>query len=359
MDRILAKVFRGKNVLVTGHTGFKGSWLCIWLIMLGAKVIGYALDPAKREDNFVVTGLKDKMRDIRADVRDLMALQKTFAEVRPEFVFHLAAQPLVRYSYENPVGTYATNVMGTLNVLECIRHSDVTRVGVMVTTDKCYENKEQIWGYRENDALGGYDPYSASKGCAEILTASYRNSYMNSKEYSRHGKSIATARAGNVIGGGDWALDRIMPDVIRALNEERPVEVRNPGATRPWQHVLEPLGGYLSLAAKMYDHGEDYSGAWNFGPDFDSVCPVKTVVEAVIDAWGSGTWCSVGQENSLHEAGLLSLDCTKAKTLLGWKPKLKLKDAIAYTVEWYQSTEDKYELCENQIERYESELRSR
>lgn len=350
---MLEDIFKGKNVLVTGHTGFKGSWLCIWLMKLGANVAGYALDPVNTEDNFAVTGLKDRMRDIRADVRDLEALQKVFSQVRPEFVFHLAAQPLVRYSYENPIQTYATNVMGTLNVLECIRCCDSVKVGVMITTDKCYENKEQLWGYRENDALGGYDPYSSSKGCAEILTASYRNSYMNSKEYARHGKSVSTARAGNVIGGGDWATDRIIPDAIRALKEKRPVEVRNPEATRPWQHVLEPLNGYIGLAAKMYEKGEEYSGAWNFGPDYESVCPVKTVVEAVIETWGNGSWCRAEEQSPHHEAGSLSLDCTKAKALLGWKPKLKLKDAVKYTVEWYLSTEDKFALCEKQIERYE------
>lgn len=350
---MLREVFKGKNVLVTGHTGFKGSWLCIWLMKLGAIVSGYALDPVNTEDNFVVTGLKNRMRDIRADVRDLETLQKAFSQVKPEFVFHLAAQPLVRYSYEHPIQTYATNVMGTLNVLECIRHSDSTKVGIIITTDKCYENREQLWGYRENDALGGYDPYSSSKGCAEILTASYRNSYMNSKEYAKHGKSISTVRAGNVIGGGDWATDRIIPDAIRALKEKKPIEVRNPEATRPWQHVLEPLGGYIGLAAKMYGNKGEYSGAWNFGPDYDSICSVRTVVEAVIEAWGSGAWHFAGEESPPHEACLLSLDCTKSKTFLGWKPKLKLKDAVEYTVEWYMSTEDKYALCEKQIEDYE------
>ena len=351
---ILKRTFKGKNVLVTGHTGFKGSWLSLWLHLLGANVTGYALEPNTEQDCFGLSGLKDRITDIRGDVRDDEKLKKVFEACKPQVVFHLAAQPLVRLSYERPRETYETNVMGTLNVLECIRHSTSVKAGVLITSDKCYENREQLWGYRENDSLGGYDPYSSSKSCAEILIASYRNSFINPEKYQEHGKIIASARAGNVIGGGDWSADRILPDSIRALKEGRPVEVRNPEAVRPWQHVLEPLRGYMLLACKMYNDGIFYSGAWNFGPDDHSIVPVKEVVEAVVKAWGSGQWAYAPQKNAAHEAGLLSLDCTKAKAYLGWKPVLDFTEAIQYTVDWYKAyTEtDVHSLCSKQIEAY-------
>lgn len=344
-------IYNGKTVLVTGHTGFKGSWLSIWLNELGAKVIGYGLDPYTDNDNFVVTGLKDKIIDIRGDLRDEEKMMRVFEEYKPEFVFHLAAQPLVRLSYDIPKETYEVNVMGTLNVLECIRKSQSVKVGIMITTDKCYENKEQIWGYRETDAMGGYDPYSSSKGCAELLISSYRNSFFNPKDYDIHGKSIASVRAGNVIGGGDWSKDRIVPDCIKALQKNEIIEIRSPLSTRPWQHVLEPLSGYLLLGEKMYSNPELYCEGWNFGPDYDGIQPVKNVVDYIVKFWGDGQWKDVSQNKKVHEATLLSLDCTKAKQLLNWYPKLNLENALRYTVEWYNSFGklDMYDLCVKQI----------
>jgi CDP-glucose 4,6-dehydratase len=346
--------YKNKKVLITGHTGFKGSWLSIWLNSLGAKVIGYGLDPYTKKDNFVFSGLKNRVIDIRGDIRDYERLQQVFDEYKPELVFHLAAQALVKLSYENPTETYETNVMGTLNVLECIRDSDSVKVSVMITTDKCYKNIEQIWGYREDDPMGGYDPYSSSKGCAEILIDSYRNSFINPKDYKTHGKSIASARAGNVIGGGDWSKDRIIPDSIRALIENKDIEIRNPKAVRPWQHVLEPLRGYLLLASKMYKDGTNYCSGWNFGPNGDSIVTVKHMVDILISKWGSGRWVDASDKDKPHEAKLLSLDCTKAKTYLNWLPKLSIDEALEFTVEWYKyfNTKDSYELCVNQIEDY-------
>lgn len=343
-------IYQGRRVLVTGHTGFKGSWLSLWLHLLGANVIGYALDPVTDQDNFLLTGLHNKIIDIRGDVLDTKKLKTVFTTYQPEIVFHLAAQPIVRHSYKMPELTFATNVMGTVHVLENIRDSVTAKIGVIITSDKCYENKEQIWGYRENDPLGGYDPYSASKACAEIVTSSYGRSYFNSGS----GKFLASVRAGNVIGGGDWSDYRLLPDCIRALQAQKPIEVRNPQAVRPWQHVLEPLYGYLLLAAKMFKEGAKYSGAWNFGPDFDSVATVKTVVDRVVALWGSGSWVDCSPQESLHEAVLLSLDCTKAKTILGWRPRLDLNTALAYTLAWYKNytQQDVYQLCREQIADY-------
>lgn len=352
----LLSIFRDKTVLVTGHTGFKGSWLSIWLNELGAKTIGFSLDPATEEDNFVVSRLSKKIIDIRGDIRDSQKLQSVFETYKPEIVFHLAAQPIVRVSYSNPKETYETNVLGTLNVLECIRNCPSTKVGIMITTDKCYENCEQIWGYRETDPMGGYDPYSSSKACAELLIASYRNSFMNPKDYHSHGKVISSVRAGNVIGGGDWQKDRIIPDCIRALSLNLPIKIRSPLAVRPWQHVLEPLYGYMLLAANMYSHGVYYSGSWNFGPDFDSIVTVETVVKNLLSKWGSGEWKDVSDKQKPHEANILRLDCTKAKVYLKWLPKLTIDGAIDFTVDWYKNYKfiDPYDLCIKQIKLYES-----
>jgi CDP-glucose 4,6-dehydratase len=350
------ELYKDKTVLVTGHTGFKGSWLSIWLNEFGAKVVGYGLSPITEEDNFAVSHLSEKLTDIRGDIRDLQKLQLAFDIFKPEIVFHLAAQPIVRLSYENPKETYETNVMGTLNVLECIRNSPSVKVGVMITTDKCYENREQFWGYRETDTLGGYDPYSSSKACAELLIASYRNSYMNPKDYMKHGKIISSVRAGNVIGGGDWQKDRIIPDCIRALVSNAPIEIRSPQAVRPWQHVLEPVYGYMLLAANMYKYGVDYSGAWNFGPDFDSIVTVEKVVNKLVSKWGSGEWKDVSSMQKPHEANILRLDCTKAKLNLRWLPRLGIDEALAYTVHWYKNykLQNPYDLCVKQIKLYES-----
>ncbi len=353
-DNLLRDFYRGKRILVTGHTGFKGSWLSIWLKELEADVIGYALDPRTKDDIFIAAGLKDKIVDVRGDIRDIDNLQKVFLKYKPEIVFHLAAQPLVIKSYESPRDTYEINVMGTLNVLECIRNAKSTKVGVMITTDKCYENKEQIWGYRETDPLGGYDPYSSSKGCAEILIASYRSSFMNPKDYKKHGKSISSVRAGNVIGGGDWSENRLVPDCIRALINNKTIEIRNPYAIRPWQHVLEPLSGYLQLANNMYQDGINYSSAWNFGPNQDAMVKVGLVVDYIVDKWNSGKWVEVLDKEVCHEANLLSLDCAKAKTYLGWSPKLSISEAIEYTVECYKNylKDNVYDLCKKQIDLY-------
>lgn len=349
------RFYRNKRVLVTGHTGFKGSWLSIWLHALGAEVIGVALDPATERDNFVLSGIGKKIEaDIRADIRDGERMKRIFAEYRPEIVFHLAAQPLVRLSYECPVETYQTNVMGTVNILEAIRATDSVKVGVMITTDKCYENKEQLWGYRENEPMGGYDPYSSSKGAAEIAIASWRRSFFNPSNYAQHGKSIASVRAGNVIGGGDWALDRIIPDCIRALEAGRPIDIRSPKAIRPWQHVLEPLGGYMLLAEKMWNAPTEYCEGWNFGPRAESISTVWEVAEKVIKHYGSGTLRDLSDPNALHEAKLLMLDISKAKFRLGWEPRMDIDRTIAKTVDWYKNyrKEEPYELCLRQIGEY-------
>ncbi len=348
--------YRNKRVLVTGHTGFKGSWFSIWLHALGAEVIGVGLDPATERDNFVLSGIGRKIHaDIRADIRDGERMKRIFAEYRPEIVFHLAAQPLVRLSYECPVETYQTNVMGTINIMEAIRATDSVKVGVMITTDKCYENKEQMWGYRENEPMGGYDPYSSSKGAAEIAIASWRRSFFNPASYSQHGKSIASVRAGNVIGGGDWALDRIIPDCIRALEAGRPIDIRSPKAIRPWQHVLEPLGGYMLLAKKMWNAPTEYCEGWNFGPRAESISTVWEVATRVTKYYGSGQLRDLPTPpHALHEAQLLMLDISKAKFRLGWEPRMNIDRTVAMTVDWYKRyvEESVYSLCKSQIEKY-------
>lgn len=352
---IFDNFYRGKRVLVTGHTGFKGSWLSIWLNELGAEVVGFGLDPYTDRDNFVLSGIGDRIKaDIRADIRDVERMKEIFAEHHPEIVFHLAAQPLVRLSYDIPVETYQTNVMGTINVMEAIRSTDSVKVGVMITTDKCYENREQIWGYRENEPMGGYDPYSSSKGAAEIAISSWRRSFFNPKDYDRHGKSIASVRAGNVIGGGDWALDRIIPDCIRALKAGRPIDIRSPKAIRPWQHVLEPLSGYMLLAKKMWESPTDYCEGWNFGPRAESISTVWDVATKVIENYGSGSLRDLSDPNAPHEAKLLMLDISKAKFRLGWEPRMNIDQTVALTVDWYRRAKEcsTYDLCTTQIARY-------
>ena len=328
--------WKGKRVFVTGHTGFKGSWLCQWLLMLGAEVRGYSLEPPTDPSLFVALGLGSDLDHRIGDIRNAEALATSMREFKPEIVFHLAAQALVRLSYKEPRLTYETNVMGTLNLYEAVRACESVRVVVAITTDKCYENKEWVWGYRENDPMGGYDPYSSSKGCAELLSAAYRQSYFNPEQYGKdHHVALATARAGNVIGGGDWASDRLVPDCVRALAKDVVINIRSPRATRPWQHVLEPISGYLQLAQKMLEDGIVYSEGWNFGPGEDCVMDVETVVKSVIEAWGSGRY-EMSQDADFHEAHLLKLDISKAKTLLGWSPHLVFNDAIMKTVEIYK-----------------------
>ena len=352
---IFNNFFRGKRVLVTGHTGFKGSWLSIWLHELGAEVIGVAQDPFTERDNFVLSGIGQRIKaDIRADIRDGERIKEIFRQYQPEIVFHLAAQPLVRLSYDIPVETYQTNVMGTIHILEAIRFTDSVKVGVMITTDKCYENREQIWGYRENEPMGGYDPYSSSKGAAEIAIASWRRSFFHPGAYEKHGKSIASVRAGNVIGGGDWALDRIIPDCIKALEADKPIEIRSPKAIRPWQHVLEPLSGYMLLAQKMWNDPVKYCEGWNFGPRAESITNVWDVASMVIENYGSGELKDLSDPNALHEAKLLMLDISKAKFQLGWEPRMSLDKCIQLVVDWYKryKEEDAYTLCVEHIEKY-------
>ena len=346
--------WKGKRVLVTGHTGFKGSWLCIWLVKMGARVTGYALDPYTANDNFVLADISSKIIDVRGDIRDREKLQTVFNEYQPEIVFHLAAQPLVRLSYEIPVETYEINVMGSINVMECVRASLNTKIAVMITTDKCYENREQLWGYRENEPLGGYDPYSSSKGAAEIAINSWRRSFFNPADYVKHGKSLASVRAGNVIGGGDWAKDRIIPDCIKALEVDRAIEIRSPLSIRPWEHVLEPLSGYLLLAQKMSQDPFEYSDSWNFGPNIDSIVSVWDIALKVIHYYGRGSLKDISNPSELHEAKLLSLDISKARFKLGWKPTLDIDKTIEMTIEWYKQykTEEVYKICDQQIDNF-------
>ncbi len=352
---IYNKFYRGKRVLITGHTGFKGSWLSIWLHELGAEVIGVALAPQTEKDNFELSGIGSKIKaDLRADIRDSVAVQRIFDEYQPEIVFHLAAQPLVRLSYEEPVDTWQTNVMGTINVMEAFRHCASTKVAVMITTDKCYENREQNHAYTEEEPMGGYDPYSSSKGACEIAISSWRRSFINPAEYAKHGKAIASVRAGNVIGGGDWAKDRIIPDCIRAIEAGIPIAIRNRKAVRPWQHVLEPLSGYLLLTQRMWAEPTKFCEGWNFGPQMDAVVPVWDVATMLTEAYGKGELLDQTDPNAVHEANLLMLDITKAQTRLGWQPKLSTKEAIELTAKWYNhyQNEDVYRLCVEMIEKY-------
>jgi CDP-glucose 4,6-dehydratase len=345
-----------RRIFLTGHTGFKGAWLCIWLKTLGAKVFGFALNPTTTPSLFLEADVARRIdSSIIADIRDPHAIRRALAEAEADIVIHLAAQPLVRESYTDPVGTFATNIMGTVNILEATRTCPSVRAVVNVTTDKVYENKEWMWAYRENEPLGGYDPYSSSKTCSEIVTASYRDSFFQPKDRSGHGVSIATARSGNVIGGGDWAHDRLVPDCIRAFQKKEQVRIRYPQATRPWQHVLEPLAGYLALARKLFEEGQSLSGAWNFGPAINDSRPVETIVERLVQLWGPGASYAIDEGENPHESVLLSLDNTKAFRLLSWKPRMKVDTALEMTVLWFKehfAGGDAYALCRAQIEAY-------
>ncbi len=352
---ILGNFYRGKRVLITGHTGFKGSWLAIWLHELGAEVIGVALDPQTEKDNYVLSGIAKKIKaDLRADIRDAEPMKRIFNEYQPEIVFHLAAQPLVRLSYDEPVDTWQTNVMGTINVIEAFRQCSSAKVTVMITTDKCYENRETNHAYAEDEPMGGYDPYSSSKGACEIAISSWRRSFLNPAEYTKHGKSIASVRAGNVIGGGDWAKDRIIPDCIRAIEAGQPIAIRNRHAVRPWQHVLEPLSGYMLLAQKMWEKPMEYCEGWNFGPKMDAVVPVWDVATMLTKEMGKGELLDQTDLNAPHEANLLMLDITKVQTRLSWQPRLSTAEAIALTADWYKryQSEDVYQLCVEEIKTF-------
>lgn len=348
--------FKGKKVLVTGHTGFKGSWLCIWLHELGAEVVGVGLDPHSDRDNFVLSGIGKLIKaDIRADIRDAKLMKQLFDKYQPEIVFHLAAQPLVRLSYEMPFETYEVNVMGTVNIMEAIRFTNSVRVGVMITTDKCYDNCEQLRGYVETDPFGGYDPYSSSKGACEIAIQSWRRSFFNIQDYGKkHSVSLASVRAGNVIGGGDWSKDRIIPDCIRALETSKVVSIRSPKAVRPWEHVLEPLSGYMLLAQKMWSNPTEYCEGWNFGPEQESVMTVWDVASSIIENFGFGELKDVSDTKALHEANLLMLNIDKAKSRLGWFPRLNARETVRLTADWYMRYKDEnvYSLCVEEINKF-------
>ncbi|AVM58656.1 CDP-glucose 4,6-dehydratase [Bacteroides heparinolyticus] len=356
MVDIFNSFYKEKRVLVTGHTGFKGSWLSIWLHELGAEVVGVGLEPYSEKDNFVLSGIGSKIKaDIRADICDGEKMKQIFTEYQPEIVFHLAAQPLVRLSYVQPVETYQTNVMGTINIMEAIRVTKSVKVGIMITTDKCYDNKEQMKGYVETDPFGGYDPYSSSKGACEIAIQSWRRSFFNPEDYGKkHTVSVSSVRAGNVIGGGDWALDRIIPDCIRALETGSPIKIRSPKAIRPWEHVLEPLSGYMMLAQKMWENPTEYCEGWNFGPEAESVLTVWEMATAIIKTFGFGELQDVSDSEALHEAHLLMLNIDKGKTRLGWKPRLNAMQCVALTADWYKryKTENVFNLCLEEIEKF-------
>ncbi len=323
--------YKNKKILITGHTGFKGSWLSLWLSLLGANVLGYSLEPETTPSMYNVLNLESCVESVLGDIRDRENLQRVFDKFQPEIVFHLAAQPLVRLSYFNPVTTYETNVLGTLNVLEASRKCSSVRAFVNVTSDKCYENKEIDYGYCETDSMGGFDMYSSSKGCAEILTSSYRRSFL------KDGKpfALASARAGNVIGGGDWAADRLIPDCVRFINQNNPIIIRSPESIRPWQHVLEPLSGYLLLGQKLFENGQEYAESFNFGPYDTSVLTVEEITSKIVSIWGKGQ-VIVEKSDSLHEAKLLKLNIEKAKRNLGWSPLYDVNKAIEETIDWYK-----------------------
>ena len=326
--------WHGKRVLLTGHTGFKGSWLSLWLQSMGAQVTGYALAPPTNPSLFDIAEVAQGMTSVIGDIRDLAKLQAVFAEHQPEIVIHMAAQPLVRYSYQNPVETYSINFMGTVHLLEVVRNSPGVKAVVNITTDKCYENREWAWGYRENEPMGGFDPYSNSKGCAELVSAAYRSSFFNANNYTQHGVALATVRAGNVIGGGDWAQDRLIPDILAAFEQGRKVYIRNPHAIRPWQHVMEPLRGYLTLAEQLFERGPSFAEGWNFGPNDEDAKQVGWIVEKMAALWGADAQWQVDTDEHPHEAHYLKLDISKARSRLNWHPVLRLKDALALITDW-------------------------
>lgn len=350
------KFWKGRKVFITGHTGFKGGWLSLWLQRLSADVVGYALPAPTQPSLYEVAGVGSGMVSIIGDVRDFPRLRDCLEKHRPEIIFHMAAQSVVRQSYQDPVETYSTNVMGTVNLLEAVRHLPGRVAVINVTTDKSYENKEWIWGYRETDRLGGHDPYSNSKACSELATQSFRDSFFSAKADRDNGKSIATARAGNVIGGGDWTRDQLIPDVVNAFHEGRPVVLRNPQSVRPWQFVLDCLGGYMMLAKMLFLEGEQYAGPWNFGPRLQDTLPVQAIVEQMIDKWpGKASWVRDAGSHP-HEAGCLRLDTSKATLRLGWTPRLALAESLDWITDWYgryfQGADPKA-LCLEQIERFE------
>jgi len=351
----LVNPWQGRRVFLTGHTGFKGSWLALWLAHLGANIRGYSLDPQTTPNMFCVASVGSVLEDVRGDIRDREKLEAAFTGFAPEVVFHLAAQPLVRRSYADPIGTYSTNVMGTAHLLEAVRKTPGVRVVICITTDKCYQNREWIWPYRETDALGGHDPYSGSKACTEMVVAAYRDSYFPESRLADHRVVIATARAGNVIGGGDWSEDRLIPDLIRGFQAGEPVRIRRPKSVRPWQHVLEPLHGYIQLAERAWEGKRDAASAFNFGPDADDAWPVEKIAAKFAGMWKTGASWVNDATSSLHEAQYLKLDSSKARDVLGWRPRLDIETALEWTLDWYRQSQEGADMAPEtlaQIEAY-------
>ncbi len=351
--------WKGKKVLITGHTGFKGSWLSLWLQKKGADLTGYSLSPPTEPNLFDILNLGSGMVSVLGNVCDIDHLKAVFKKTQPQIVIHMAAQSLVRYSYKNPVETFTTNVMGTVNILEAARSTESVKVALIITSDKCYKNREWVWGYRENDPMGGHDPYSSSKGCAELVTSAYRNSYFSQKNSEKENIAVASARAGNVIGGGDWGDDRLIPDIIKAVMDNQSVKIRNPEAVRPWQHVLDPLNGYLCLIEKLYENGSKHSSGWNFGPDIKGAKSVFWITSQISRIWDDKVnWVKdFGENKNPHEANYLKLDCSKANSILGWKSKLDILQSLKMVVEWYKhyiNHCDMREFTESQIDKFEN-----
>lgn len=345
-----------KKVLLTGHTGFKGSWLSLWLQKLNAQVIGFSKSVPTNPSLFELADIENGMISIMGNVCDYDKLEKTIKEHEPEIVIHMAAQAILRESYSNPIETYATNVMGTVNLLESIRNVGNVRVILNITTDKCYEPNDSSKGHLETDRLGGYDPYSNSKACSELVTSSFRNSFFNPKEYKKHGTSLATCRAGNVIGGGDWGKDRLIPDIMRGILDNKVIKIRNPNSTRPWQHVLDPLNGYMNLAEKLWSSGSEFSEGWNFGPLENDEKPVKWIVEKLTKQWSNNIKWDIDNSVNLHEENYLRLSCLKASSRLSWTPKLSLEQGLEWTIEWYKQykqNNDMRNITEQQIEKFQ------
>jgi len=359
MSDLFGGIFDNRKVFITGHTGFKGSWLVLLLNELGADVYGYALEPPTRPSLYNTASVDEFVKSYISDIRDYNKLHQAISEVQPEIMIHMAAQPLVRESYKNPIDTYSTNVMGTVNLLEACRHTKSIRAIVNVTTDKCYENKEWIWGYRENEPMGGFDPYSNSKACSELVTSAFRSSYFNENTYKDHGVAMASARAGNVIGGGDWATDRLIPDFIRSIQKGEELVIRSPYAIRPWQHVLEPLSGYLLLASKLFIEGSKYAGAWNFGPNDSDAVNVEFISKLLCDLWGGNSRYKIDDDPQPHEANYLKLDCSKSRNILNWHPQWDIQTAISSIIDWHKCMDEGKDVRQTTVSQISSYFESK